>query len=134
MKTVSVSFYGLKAKKDDAQVKALLAEVNQWTPIQVDEFLAKNDVGILRGKTVDEAVELIQRFHRVGIIGGIDGLDNPGYYSKQFEKFYENEGRFRITWNWAAAIFNWLWLLFRGLWAKWILYSLVVTAGSSRCL
>ncbi|MFH0985333.1 MAG: DUF2628 domain-containing protein [Candidatus Omnitrophota bacterium] len=134
MGTVNVSFYGLRAKKEDAQVKALLAEVNQWTPVQVDEFLAKSEIGFLRNKKNEEAVELIQRFHSVGIVGGIDGLDNPGYYSKQFTRFYENEGRFRITWNWASAIFTWLWLLFRSLWAKWILYSLIATAGSSLLL
>lgn len=130
MKTVSVSFYGLKAKKDDLRFRDLMARANQWTPSQLDEFLSKYDMGTIREKTVEEAINLIQAFRDVGVIGAIGGLDNPSYYTKQFQKFYENDGKFKITWNWAAAIFNWLWLFFRGLWAKWLLYGLILSVVS----
>lgn len=57
-------------------------------------------------------------------------IANPEYYLKQFKKFDENDGKFCITWNWAAAIFNWIWQLCRSLRAKWIVYGIVFTSLS----
>ncbi|MFA6599488.1 MAG: DUF2628 domain-containing protein [Candidatus Omnitrophota bacterium] len=125
MKIVDVVVYHLRAKKDDVRFRNLMAEVNQWNSSQIDEFLLKNDLGTFRCETVEEALRLVQAFHEVGVTGAIGGLANPGYYARQFEKFYANGGRFKVTWNWAAAIFNWLWMLFRGLWVKGLLYALI---------
>ncbi len=52
-------------------------------------------------------------------------IANPKYYLKQFKKFDENNGKFCFTWNWAAAIFNWIWQLCRNLLAKFFLYAIV---------
>jgi len=127
MKIVDVHFYYLGQKKDDPRFRNLLAQKANWTPEQMDEFLSKNDSAIFKKKRVNEAVDLVREFQQVGVIGAINGLANVPYYTKQFRKFLENNGRFRLTWNWASPIFNWIWQPCRGLWAKWLLYGLVST-------
>ena len=54
-------------------------------------------------------------------------IANPEYYLKQFKKFDDNNGKFCFTWNWAAAIFYWIWQLCRNLWAKCAIYMIVYT-------
>ena len=123
MKTVNVQFYYLSRKKDDAKLKELFAQKSGWAQENIDEFLSKNDSAIFHKKTVPEATELIREFQQIGIIGAINGLQNVPYYTKKFQQFYEASERFKLTWNWASAIFNWIWQLCSGLWAKCILYG-----------
>ncbi|WP_416825249.1 zinc-ribbon domain-containing protein [Ectobacillus polymachus] len=44
------------------------------------------------------------------------------YYQEQFRKFDENNGAFKVTWNWAAFFFGWIWYLYKGMVGKGILY------------
>jgi hypothetical protein len=40
------------------------------------------------------------------------------YYREKFDQFERNEGSFKLTWNWAAFFFWWMWFLIKGMWGK----------------
>ncbi len=64
---------------------------------------------------------------RAGAAGwpGASASRSDAYYQRAYAQF--EEGGSRVVWNWAAFLFGALWYLFRGMWAKALLYIAVVT-------
>lgn len=57
-------------------------------------------------------------------------------YDEQFAKFDSQNGSFVATWNWKSFIFGVFWYLYKGMWAKAIIYTVTgsvlaaLTAGA----
>jgi hypothetical protein len=47
----------------------------------------------------------------------------PDYYARAFAEF--DTGGSQIVWNWAAFLLGALWYLYRGMWAKALIYAAI---------
>lgn len=97
----------------------LLAKEANLDREKVVEFMNENNQYVFKNIEKDRALSIISEFEKIDIIGSIGTLNK--YHQKKFKKFKHG---FVPNWNWAAAIFSWTWLLFKGLWGKIAIYSM----------
>lgn len=50
----------------------------------------------------------------------------PPYYQSCFGRFEAQGGGFTTSWNWAAFFFGCLWYLIKGMWAKAIIFFVII--------
>jgi|GEM_PF-6245296 len=128
-KKFSVNIYGLKRRKDDANVVRLFEEKTDWPREKVCGFLEASEHAEFQDLTRSEAVSLVLDFERQEIIAALGPGEISEYHLNQFARF-RAKGRFVPSWNWAAAFLTWMWQWSKGLWAKWAIYAIVLTGLS----
>lgn len=123
MPHVDCHIYPDENDKKNSEFIYLLIQQREWHREQVIDHLERNEVVVLLHQERKKAIDFLRQCEEMGIIGSLGPLKTP--YAHKFKQF---KGRYRLTWNWHAALFQWFWLVRKGLWQKAALYFWIAWA------
>jgi hypothetical protein len=141
--------------KDPTEVRDALAQLLKQTVDVADRLLAGKPTRIKSGVDEATGRRYVDALHSIGVASRFepdvldidpDIFDSPKkassentaperqktsrsdlsqYYQDAFQKIDSSPGKMISSWNWGAFWFGPFWYVYRGMWAKAIIYALV---------